>query len=236
MKTIIHRAKDRGHANHGWLDAHHSFSFADWYDEKKVHFGMLRVLNDDTIAPGSGFGMHPHDNMEIVTIPLKGTLEHKDNMGNTGQIRYGEIQAMSAGTGVLHSEYNPSKTEETKLFQVWILPKVKNIEPRYEQKSFSLEERKNKFQLIVSPEKQENTMWINQDAFFSLGNFEKGFSINYLLKLKGNGIYLMVIEGKVSSAGATLEKRDAIGISETETVKIEAVENSEILVIEVPMN
>lgn len=236
MKTIIHPADKRGHADHGWLKTWHSFSFAGWYDEEKVHFGMLRVLNDDTIAPGSGFGMHPHDNMEIVTIPLKGTLEHKDNMGNTGQIRHGEIQAMSAGTGVLHSEYNPSETEETQLFQVWVFPKVKNIKPRYEQKTFSLEDRKNKFQLIVSPEKNEKTMWINQDAFFSLGNFGKGVKVTYPLNLKGNGAYLMVVEGKISVEGIALNKRDAIGISEADSVKIEAVESSEILIIEVPMN
>lgn len=236
MKTIIHPADKRGHADHGWLKTWHSFSFASWHDEEKIHFGMLRVLNDDTIAPGKGFGMHPHDNMEIVTIPLKGTLEHKDNMGNKGQIRYGEIQAMSAGTGVLHSEYNPSETEETQLFQVWVFPKVKNIKPRYEQKKFSLEDRKNKFQLIVSPEKQGKTMWINQDAFFSLGNFEKGVKTTYTLNLKGNGVYLMVVEGKISAEGNLLNKRDAIGISETDIVKIEALDNSEILAIEIPMN
>lgn len=236
MKTIIHRASERGHAHHGWLSTYHSFSFADWYDEKKVHFGKLRVLNDDTIGPDSGFGMHPHDNMEIVTILLKGVLEHQDSMGNKGQIRAGEVQAMSAGTGIMHSEYNPSKSEETKLFQIWVYPKEKDITPRYEQKSFQKEERDNKFQLIVSPEKHENTMWINQDAFFSLGNFEKGISENYSLKKKGNGVYLMVIEGKISVEGNALEKRDAIGISETDLIKIKADERSEILIIEVPMN
>ena len=197
---------------------------------------MLRVLNDDTIAPGMGFGMHPHDNMEIVTIPLKGVLEHHDNMGNTGQIKYGEIQAMSAGTGVLHSEYNGSKTEETKLFQIWIFPKVKNIAPRYEQKSFSATERKNKFQTIVSPEKSGQTMWINQDAFFSIGNFENGNSYDYEMKLKGNGAYVMIIEGEAEVAEKKLGRRDAIGIYETGKFTIKANADSEILVIEVPMN
>ncbi len=197
---------------------------------------MLRVLNDDIISAGKGFGMHPHENMEIVTIPLQGILEHKDNMGNTGRIGYGEIQAMSAGTGVMHSEYNPSKTDETRLFQIWVFPKKKNIEPRYEQRSFSPEERKNKFQVIVSPERAEKTMWINQDAFFSLGSFEKETETSYQIKRNGNGLYLMVIEGKISIAGRVLEKRDAIGITDFESVQIKANEYTELLGIEVPMN
>lgn len=197
MKKIFHPANERGHADHGWLNAWHSFSFANWHEASKMHFGLLRVLNDDTIAPAMGFGTHPHDNMEIVTIPLKGVLEHKDSIGNIGQIKPGEIQSMSAGTGVLHSEYNGSKTEETKLFQIWIFPKVKNIVPRYEQKTFSLEGRKNKFQTLVSPEKSSETMWINQDAFFSLGNFEKGKTVDYIMNLKGNGVYIMLVEGEI---------------------------------------
>jgi len=236
MKTILYPAAERGHANHGWLNAYHSFSFASWYDAKKVQFGLLRVLNDDTIAPAMGFVMHQHDNMEIVTIPLKGILEHKDSMGNTGQIKPGEIQAMSAGTGVFHSEYNGSKTEETKLFQVWIFPKVKDIEPRYEQKSFSAEDRQNKFQTIVSPEKSDKTMWINQDAFFALGNFDKGKASDYSFRHKGNGAYVMVMEGEVEIDGQKLSRRDAMGIWDTDKVSIKANSYSEILVIEVPMN
>ncbi|MBI4932090.1 MAG: pirin family protein [Bacteroidetes bacterium] len=236
MKTIFHPADERGHADHGWLNAYHSFSFANWYDAKKVQFGLLRVLNDDTIAPAMGFGMHQHDNMEIVTIPLKGILEHKDSMGNTGQIKPGEIQAMSAGTGVFHSEYNGSKTEETKLFQVWIFPKVKDVEPRYEQKSFSAEERKNKFHTIVSPEKLDKTMWINQDAFFALGNFDKGKTSDYSIRHKRNGAYVMVVEGEIEIDGQKLSRRDAMGIWDTNKVSIKANSDSEILVIEVPMN
>ncbi len=235
MKKILYPANERGHANHGWLNAYHSFSFANWYDEKKVHFGLLRVLNDDTVAPGMGFGMHPHDNMEIITIPLKGILEHKDSMGNVGQIKPGEIQAMSAGTGIFHSEYNPSKIEELKLFQIWIFPKEKNIKPRYDQRKFDVSERKNKFQTIVSPEKSETTMWINQDAYFSFGNFEKGRTADYNLH-KGNGAYVMVVEGEVEINGEKLGTRDAIGISETEKISLKANSDSEILLIDVPMN
>jgi redox-sensitive bicupin YhaK (pirin superfamily) len=236
MKKIFHPAKERGHVDHGWLNAYHSFSFAGWQDENKVHFGLLRVLNDDTIAPAMGFGTHPHDNMEIVTIPLKGILEHKDSMGNIGQIKPGEIQSMSAGTGVLHSEYNGSKTEETKLFQIWVFPKVKNIEPRYDQKRFSVEDRKNKFQILVSPGKSPDTMWINQDAFFSLGNFEKGKSIDYKMNLKGNGVYLMLVDGEIEVEGQKVARRDAIGIWDTDRINIKANADSEILAIEVPMN
>lgn len=235
MKKIIYPANERGYADHGWLKAYHSFSFASWYDERKVHFGMLRVLNDDTVAPGMGFGMHPHDNMEIVTIPLKGILEHKDSMGNVGQIRPGEIQAMSAGSGILHSEYNPSETEETKLFQVWVFPKVKNIQPRYDQRKFDTGERKNKFQTIVSPEKNENTMWINQDAYFSLGNFEKGKLAEYYIH-KGNGAYMMVVEGEIEVEGEKLGRRDAIGIYDSEKFSLRANSDAEVLVIDVPMN
>lgn len=235
MKKIFHPANERGHANHGWLNAYHSFSFASWHDDAKVHFGLLRVLNDDTIAAGMGFGTHPHDNMEIVTIPLKGVLEHKDSMGNIGQIKPGEIQAMSAGSGITHSEYNGSKTEETKLFQIWVFPKVRNITPRYDQRTFNVADRKNKFQTLVSPEKSDKTMWINQDAFFSMGNFDKGQSVDYKMNMKGNGVYLMLIEGEAEIDGQKLSRRDAVGIWETDKVGIKVNSDSEILAIEVPM-
>lgn len=235
MKKIFHPANERGHANHGWLNAYHSFSFASWHDDAKVHFGLLRVLNDDTIAAGMGFGTHPHDNMEIVTIPLKGVLEHKDSMGNIGQIKPGEIQAMSAGSGITHSEYNGSKTEETKLFQIWVFPKVRNIAPRYDQRTFNVADRKNKFQTIVSPEKSDKTMWINQDAFFSMGNFDKGQSVDYKMNMKGNGVYLMLIEGEAEIDGQKLSRRDAVGVWDTDKVSIKANSDSEILAIEVPM-
>lgn len=236
MKTIFHKAEDRGHANHGWLNAKHSFSFANYHDPSKVHFGLLRVLNDDIIAPGMGFGMHPHDNMEIVTIPLSGTLEHKDSMGNIGVIRPNEIQAMSAGSGLTHSEYNHSKTEAINLLQIWIFPKERNITPRYDQKVFSEEDKNGKFKTIVAPVKADDVMWINQDAYFSLGKFKAGNKIDYTIQHQGNGAYIFVIEGEVNIEGNKTGKRDAIGIWETEKISMNINEDSEILIIEVPMN
>ena len=226
----------RGHANHGWLDAYHSFSFASWYDPSKVHFGMLRVLNDDTIAPGMGFGMHPHDNMEIVTIPLEGALEHKDNTGGQGVIHRNEVQVMSAGTGVYHSEFNHSKTENCKLFQVWVFPKEKNVTPRYDQKMFKPAERKNKFQTLVSSEKNGNHLWLNQDAVFSMAELDAGQTLQYDIKFKGNGIYVMLVEGEAEVAGQKLSKRDAIGIWEADQFSLKAISSTEFLLIEVPMN
>src|SRR6185436_10214012 len=173
MKTLLHRSSERGHANHNWLDAHHSFSFASWYDPNKVHFGMLRVLNDDIVAAGMGFGKHPHDNMEIVTIPLQGALKHSDSMGNEGVIQKGEVQIMSAGTGIFHSEMNASETESTNIIQTWVFPKEKNIKPRYDQRKFVKENRLNKLCLVVSPDEKDEVLWINQDCWYSLGAFEK---------------------------------------------------------------
>jgi redox-sensitive bicupin YhaK (pirin superfamily) len=236
MKTIIHKSADRGHANHGWLNAKHSFSFASYHDPNKVHFGLLRVLNDDIVAPGTGFGMHPHDNMEIVTIPLQGTLEHRDSMGNIGTIKPNEIQAMSAGSGLMHSEYNHSKTEPINLLQIWVFPKVRNIEPRYEQKVFSENDKLNKFKTIVAPIKSDDVMWINQDAYFSIGKFNEDTTQSYSIQHKGNGAYVFVIEGEASIANQALEKRDAIGIWETDSFELKIKSNSEILIIEVPMN
>jgi redox-sensitive bicupin YhaK (pirin superfamily) len=235
MKKIVHRAEDRGYADHGWLKAHHSFSFAGYHDMSKVHFGELRVLNDDTIAPSMGFGMHPHDNMEIVTIPLRGAIRHRDSMGNEGVIKAGDVQIMSAGKGIVHSEFNASPTEFLNLFQIWVFPKVRNIEPRYDQKTFSAEGRKGKFQVLVSPGKEEGTMWVNQDVWFNLGDFSEGTEVAYEPKLKGNGLYLMVVEGEVEVAGETLGKRDAIGLWELEKADIKVNTNAELLVIDVPM-
>ncbi|HRG39266.1 MAG TPA: pirin family protein [Bacteroidia bacterium] len=236
MKTIIHRASERGHANHGWLNAYHSFSFAQYHDPNKVHFGLLRVLNDDTVAPGKGFGLHPHDNMEIVTIPLYGQLEHKDSMGNIGVIGPNEIQAMSAGSGIMHSEYNHSKTEPVNLLQIWIFPKKRNIEPRYEQRVFTDADKDQQFKTIVSPVKSTDVMWINQDAYFSIGKFKAGQTIEYTMQHQGNGAYVFIIEGSASIHNEQLNKRDAIGISETAQFKINITADSEILVIDVPMN
>jgi len=236
MKSIFHKASERGHADHGWLNAHHSFSFASWQDPAKIHFGLLRVLNDDIVAPGMGFGMHPHDNMEIVTIPLSGTLEHKDSMGNIGVIKPNEIQAMSAGSGLMHSEYNHSKTEPINLLQIWVFPKVRNIEPRYDQRIFSTEEKEGKFKTIVAPIKADDIMWINQDAYFSLGKFKAGTTVDYAIQNKGNGAYIFMIEGNASIEGKILGKRDAIGIWETEKISMNITSDAEILVIDVPMN
>jgi redox-sensitive bicupin YhaK (pirin superfamily) len=236
MKSIFHKASERGHADHGWLNAHHSFSFADYRDPDKVHFGLLRVLNDDIVAPGKGFGMHPHDNMEIVTIPLKGQLEHRDNMGNIGVIHPNEIQAMSAGSGITHSEYNPSKTEEVNLLQIWVFPKERNIEPRYEQRVFTDADKDQKFKTIVAPVKSPDLMWINQDAYFSIGKFKTGQSVTYKIQHSGNGAYVFMIEGTATIDQQQLNKRDAMGISETDQFNINITQDAEILVIDVPMN
>jgi len=235
MKTVIHLAKDRGHADHGWLNAHHSFSFANWYDPSKIHFGLLRVLNDDIVQGGQGFGMHPHNDMEIITIILEGALQHKDNMGNGSVIKPGDVQVMSAGTGVMHSEFNPSKEEQANLFQLWIFPKETGIKPRYDQKSFSVEERKNKIQTVASGFKKDGELYIHQDAALSLSNIDQDKSISYALSKPGNGAYVMVINGQVEINGEKLSKRDAIGISETEKFEIHAIENSELLIVDVPM-
>lgn len=236
MKIVHHKATERGQADHGWLKAKHSFSFANYHDADKMHFGLLRVLNDDIIAPGMGFGTHPHDNMEIVTIPLKGSLEHRDSMGNTGVIHSNEIQVMSAGSGISHSEYNHSKTEEINLLQIWVFPKVRNITPRYDQRLFTDEEKNGKFKTIVSPVKSHDTMWINQNAYFSLGKFKAGNTIDYKIQHKGNGAYIFVIEGEAKIENYNLGKRDAIGIWEIEKIKIDVTKDAEILVIDIPMN
>lgn len=236
MNTIIHPSRERGHADHGWLNAHHSFSFASWQNPAKMRFGLLRVLNDDIIAGGEGFGMHPHNDMEIITIILSGALEHKDNMGNGSVIRLGDVQVMSAGTGVQHSEFNPLANEETSLFQLWIFPKESGIKPRYDQKTFDASARKNKIQAVASGFKDEAALYIHQDAVISLGNIDKDKSLDYTISMEGNGAYVMIIDGQVEINGKTLNKRDAIGISETKSFSIKAIENSEILLIDVPMN
>ena len=236
MKMSIQRASERGGANHGWLNAKHYFSFASYHDPEKVHFGLLRVLNDDTITGGAGFPPHPHDNMEIVTIPLTGALQHKDNTGGAGVIKAGDIQIMSAGTGVQHSEFNASKTEDATLFQVWIFPKVRNIKPRYDQRSFDINDRINKWQIVVSPNETDNALWINQDARFSLTKLESGKVLTYENAFKGNGVYLVVVNGSVEIDGKQFNKRDAVGISETDQFSIKATEDAELMAIEIPMN
>jgi quercetin 2,3-dioxygenase len=235
MKTTLYPAKERGHVSLGWLDSFHSFSFGQYNDPKKVHFGALRVLNDDSVAGGGGFGAHPHDNMEIVSIPLEGALSHKDSTGNEGVIRKGDVQIMSAGTGLRHSEYNSSATETAKFLQIWVFPKLKNIKPAYGQKTFELNDRKNNWQVVVSPDSSEQALNINQDARFSLVDLEGGKTISYEMKWKNSGLYLFVIEGAAKTEGQSLSRRDAIGISETEKVSIEAVDNMQLLAIEVPL-
>ena len=234
-KTILHKATTRGQANHGWLNANHSFSFANYYDPSRIQFGALRVLNDDTVAPGMGFGRHPHDNMEIITIPLEGALEHQDSMGHKEVIQSGDIQVMSAGTGVTHSEYNASKDKMVKLLQIWVFPDKQNVAPRYGQVSFKKEDRINKLQQIVSPGPTEDGMWIHQDAWFHLGSLQKGFETEYQLKKAEHGVYAFVIEGDVTINGVSLNKRDALGITDTDLLSIVADSDAELLLIEVPM-
>lgn len=235
MKTTFHAASSRGHANHGWLDTHHTFSFAGYYDPARVHFGLLRVLNDDVVKGGMGFGQHPHDNMEIVSIPLSGALEHRDNTGGHGVIRSGEVQIMSAGSGIVHSEKNASATEPVNFLQIWIFPKEKNIEPRYDQKVFKKEDRINRIQMVVSPDKSSNTLWINQNAWFSLSHLSKDTGIDYKLHDPSNGLYVFVIDGEITAGGHNMKKRDGMGIWETDTVRIESQKDAEILLMEVPM-
>ncbi|WP_242132195.1 pirin family protein [Aestuariivivens marinum] len=239
MKTIVHKANSRGYANHGWLQANHSFSFANFYNPEKIHFGALRVLNDDVIAPKMGFGTHPHDNMEIITIPLKGVLKHRDNMHNAWQpILPGEVQVMSAGTGIQHSEINGSDTEHLSLFQIWIIPNKSNVKPRYDQKAFSEDNRKNKLQTLVTSMEDNHigSLKIHQDAVISRIDMDKDNSFEYQLKYSNSGVYVMNVYGNITIGNNTLGTRDAIGISETETFQVVANDNSGLLLIEVPMN
>lgn len=234
MKTTFYKADTRGHANHGWLDSWHTFSFAHYYDPNRSHFGALRVLNDDYIAPGMGFGTHPHDNFEIVTIPLEGAVEHRDSMGNHGIIKHGDVQIMSAGSGIAHSEFNASKDEALKLFQIWVFPKERNITPRYDQKTYPLEGRKNSWQVVVSPN-HEGAVWINQDAYFNLGHFDANSNIDYKMNTKGNGVFLMVVNGEAEVDGQQLNSRDAMGVWDVDSVSIKTNAETELLAIEIPM-
>ena len=233
--TILHKANERGHADHGWLNAYHSFSFANWYNPDKVQFGVLRVLNDDTIAPGMGFGTHPHDNMEIITIPLEGDLAHKDSMGNAEIIKFGDVQVMSAGTGIRHSEFNPNEDKRTKLLQIWLFPNKRNVEPRYQQITLDVNNRQNKLQQILSPNPDDEGVWIHQDAWFHMGKFEKGITETYTVKRNENGVYAFVISGSVTINRQALETRDALGITNTEKLEITATSDAEILLMDIPM-
>jgi redox-sensitive bicupin YhaK (pirin superfamily) len=234
MKTILHKANTRGHASFGWLNSYHTFSFGHYYNPERIHFGALRVLNDDTVKAGMGFSKHPHDNMEIVSIPLSGDLHHKDTTGRDEIIRQHDVQIMSAGSGIAHSETNANHDKEVKFLQIWVFPKEKNIEPRYQQKSFKPEDRLNQVLTVVAPD-DEQAVWINQDAWFSLANLEAGVEKTYQIKRKENGVYAFVIGGQVTINGEQLDARDGLGIWETDTINITASSNAEILLIDVPM-
>ena len=237
MKKTIYPADLRGKADFGWLNARYSFSFANYFNPNNVHFGLLRVLNDDLVKGGMGFGTHPHQNMEIISVPLQGAIAHKDSMGNASQINAGEVQVMSAGTGVEHSEFNPSDSETLNLLQIWIFPEKENVEPRYDQKNFSELLSPNKLVTVVGPKGNdfENALWIHQQAYLSLGNFEQGTNFAYTVKGRNNGVYVFLIEGEAQIDGENLNKRDAMGISETETFEVSFNQPSKILLIEVPM-
>lgn len=234
--TILHKAETRGHANHGWLDSHHTFSFANYYNPERMGFGTLRVLNDDRVDPGRGFGNHPHDNMEIISIPLSGDLEHKDSMGNVAVIKSGDIQVMSAGTGITHSEYNKNTDRVCKFLQIWVIPNQRNVKPRYDQITLDMEELHNKLQQIVSPHQDDEGVWIHQNAWFHLGNFDKDIEVQYQVKLAGNGVYVFVINGQFTIENINLNTRDGLGITEASSFTIKSgAQDSEILLMEVPM-
>lgn len=236
MTTVLHKANTRGHASHGWLDTFHTFSFAGYHDPERVHFGALRVLNDDTVAGGMGFGTHPHDNMEIISIPTKGDLEHQDSMGNKQVIRSGDVQVMSAGTGIRHSEKNKNSDEEVRFFQIWVFPNQRNVTPRYDQQTFTDEEKHNKLLTVVSPlGTNDGGVQIHQNAWFSLGNLDAGFETNYQLHDPKNGVYAFVIEGQVKIGDQVLDRRDGMGIKDAASLQISAGQNSTLLLMEVPV-
>ncbi|MES2764278.1 MAG: pirin family protein [Bacteroidota bacterium] len=236
MKTTIFTSESRGNADHGWLKSRHTFSFAGYQDRNRMNFGLMRVLNDDIVAPGKGFGAHPHENMEIVSIPLKGTLAHKDSTGVAKEIKTGDVQIMSAGSGITHSEYNYSPEEEVHFLQIWIYPKEKDIQPRYEQKSFEKDGFKNSFKTVVSPQKESDAVWINQDTWFSMGNFDEGKTAEYSFKKEGNGAFIFLLKGEAEIDENVLKERDAIGIEDFKNVEMKFLKDSEVLVIDVPMN
>ncbi len=236
MKMILHKAESRGHADHGWLNTHHSFSFASYYNPERVHFGALRVLNDDIVAPGRGFSTHPHDNMEIISIPLSGDLEHKDSMGNVAVIREGDVQVMSAGTGIYHSEYNRNKDAEVRFLQIWLFPREKQVTPRYDQISVREVAQKNTFSQILSPSSNDQGVWIHQDAWFHMGDFDAGQEASYRVRKQGNGVYAFVIHGSGQIEGQSLHHRDGLGIWDTDQFVFKALEDCRILLMEVPMS
>lgn len=237
MKTVFHKSETRGNANHGWLHSRHTFSFASYHNSERNHFGVLRVLNDDTVAPSMGFGTHAHQNMEIISVPLEGDLEHKDSMGNTTVIKQGDIQVMSAGTGVQHSEYNKNKDREVKFLQIWVIPNKQNVKPRYDQITLDMDDRKNKLQQVLSPHTDDAGVWIHQDAWFNMASLDNGNELTYKLNnpLK-NGVYVFLLDGNVNINNQPMEKRDGLGIWEVEQLNIKADSKAELLLMEIPMN
>ncbi|CAH0999011.1 Quercetin 2,3-dioxygenase [Neolewinella maritima] len=239
MKTVYHAADSRGHANHGWLNTHHTFSFGSYRDARRTNFGVLRVLNDDEVAAGRGFGSHPHDNMEIISIPLEGDLEHKDSMGNTTVIRQGDIQVMSAGTGVVHSEKNKHADREVKFLQIWVFPNARNVTPRYDQLAMDADKETNAWQQVLAPQAAAvaGTVWIHQDAYFSIGRFDAGTHTDYTFNKAGHGVYLFILEGSAEVDGQQLGTRDGLGVTATERFTLIAgPEGARVLAMEVPMN
>jgi redox-sensitive bicupin YhaK (pirin superfamily) len=234
-KLTLHKAESRGHANHGWLNSYHSFSFAGFYDPTRIHFGALRVLNDDTVAAGMGFGKHPHDNMEIISIPTFGDLRHKDSMGNETVIRQGDIQVMSAGTGIAHSEMNANRDKEVRFFQIWVFPNKKNVQPRYDQVSLDPASMHNNLLQVLSPNPHDEGVWIHQDAWFSMGHLDAEFSTSYTLHNPEHGVYAFVIEGDVTINGQALNRRDGLGIEGAAQLQITANSNAQLLLMEIPM-
>ncbi|HNV53032.1 MAG TPA: pirin family protein [Tenuifilaceae bacterium] len=236
MMKVIHKSDSRGFSSFGWLKSYHTFSFGGYYNPERIHFGVLRVLNDDEVAGGMGFDTHPHDNMEIVSIPLEGDLEHRDSMGNVAVIKNGDIQVMSAGSGITHSEYNKNKDSVVKFLQIWIFPNKRNVTPRYDQLTLNVSDRFNRFQQILSPNKDDEGVWIHQEAWFHLGKFDGNSEVSYQLKKDGNGIYIFVLNGKVSVDGIELDSRDGLGILDIRQLSIKSISSSEILLMEVPMS
>ena len=236
MKTVLHKAESRGHANHGWLDSHHTFSFASYQNPRRMNFGVLRVLNDDVVSEARGFGTHPHRNMEIISIPLEGDLQHMDNMGNATVIKQGDVQVMSAGTGIQHSEYNKNKDRPVKFLQIWIIPNKIDVEPRYDQISLQEIEKNNVLYQILSPFQEDQGVWIHQDAWFHMGDFDPGISTTYTLKKKGNGVYVFVLEGELEVNGQLVQKRDGYGLWDVDQLDIKTNRASKVLLMEVPMS
>lgn len=235
MTTTFYSSKERGHADYGWLDTNHSFSFGSYYDSSRMNFGALRVLNDDKVAPGEGFGRHPHNNMEIISIPLSGALAHSDSMGHEQTIGYDEVQVMTAGSGIEHAEYNQSDTDAVSFLQIWIFPRAKGLTPQYAQKKFQKEDRINKFQLLVHPETENQALSIHQDAWISRINPQENSSNSYRLFKPGNGVYIFVIEGEISVQNQVLKKRDALTVEHSDTIEFTATKEADVLFIEVPM-